>query len=52
MAPRLETVTDHICGWPYFEPYVFTQKKPNKPRTKKVGTLAKKPRKPRKAKAA
>jgi len=35
MAPRMETVTDTICGWPYFAPYVFQQRKKNKPRVPK-----------------
>jgi hypothetical protein len=43
-APKFETVTDHICGWPYASPYVFLRKKraPKKVVTKRA-------RKPRKA---
>lgn len=36
MPPRLETVTEEFCGWPYFQPYVFTQRKKNKPRKPKT----------------
>lgn len=53
MAPRMETITEEFCGWPYFQQHTFTQKLPRKPRTKKVATLGPtKTRKPRKAKAA
>ena len=33
--PRLETITEEFCGWPYFERYTFTQKLPRKPRVPK-----------------
>jgi hypothetical protein len=45
---RLETVTDHICGWPYTQPYVFTRKIPRKKRAPKAPKI-KKARKPRTA---
>lgn len=32
----IETITEEFCGWPYFQPYTFTQKKPRKKRTPKA----------------
>lgn len=39
----LETITEAFCGWPYYQPYVFTRKiprivRPRKARTKKGAT--------------
>ncbi|WP_454627716.1 hypothetical protein [Bradyrhizobium cenepequi] len=31
----LEIITEDFCGWPYFQPYVFTQKKQRAKRSPK-----------------
>lgn len=36
MAPRMETITEAFCGWPYHTPYTFEQRKKNKPRAPKL----------------
>ena len=41
------TITDEFCGWPYFQPYQFTQKAPRKKRASKRSTIAKDLRTPK-----